>query len=192
MKKIDPKIAAVINKQQNFIIPNVILSFAIAFGLITFFSTSLSFWSVVVGICLAGVFRFLFQEFYAIYLTKKYYHGNIEQMLEDAKEAVAIIDEASDSLDNKYSSNDEEEELSGATELRLEVMAVPDKIYGRYMDIEFYEWLDIKGQDGQPIRFTFKTTEDMSKGRIPSLEPGCILLPPGLVYETDQFTLPKA
>lgn len=190
MKKIDPKIAAVINKQQNFIIPNAILSAALSFGLVAFFTPSFTFWSIVMALCLTGVIRFLLQEFYAIHLTKKYYNGNIEQMLQDAKEAVAFLDEASDSQDNKYSPEVEEE--TGATELRLEILAVPDKIYGRYMDIEFYEWLDIKGADGSPIRFTFKTTEDISKGQIPSLPPGCILIPPGLVYETDQFTMPKA
>jgi len=190
MKKIDPKIAAVIRKQQNFIIPNVILSFAIAFGLIAFFTPSFTFWTIIVGIVLAGVFRFLLQEFYSIHLTKKYYNGNIEQMLHDAKEAVALLDEESDSHDDKYSSDTEE--LTGATELRLKILAVPDKIYARYMDIEFYEWLDIEGSDGNPIRFTFKTTEDMSKGRIPEIEKNCILIPPGLVYESSQFTSPQA
>jgi hypothetical protein len=107
-----------------------------------------------------------------------------------SQDAVAILDEESDSRDNKYSSD--AEELTGATELRLKILAVPDKIFARYMDIEFYEWLDIEGPDGKPIRFTFKTTEDMSKGRIPAIEQNCILIPPGLVYETTQFTSPQA
>ena len=186
MKKIDPRITAILTARQNFIIPNILLSIGIGVLFYVFFCAQQSFAEIGLCIIVTAVSRLLASMMFNRYLEIKYYNGDLEAMLHDSEDALAIIG-------NKNNRSSHEDESHGdAVEMQLEIVNTPDVIYGRYMDTEFYEWLDVKSIDGPPIRFTFKTTEDISKGRVPEIQPGCILIPPGLVYEDLQFTSTKS
>jgi hypothetical protein len=75
----------------------------------------------------------------------------------------------------------EEEEL--ITKITFTIEDQPDNPIGKYMDIDFYEWLDLKGSDGIVKRYKFFGTVDISRDF--TLRTDCILIPPGILYQVE-------
>jgi hypothetical protein len=80
--------------------------------------------------------------------------------------------------------NREQEDVAanGPMLINLEIAGHPDEPVGRYMDHEFYEWLDFKSKDGT-VRAHFFGTVDLKREVF--IPPGCVLLSPGLLYEIE-------
>lgn len=69
------------------------------------------------------------------------------------------------------------------TIINLEIVGHPEQPVGRYMDCEFFEWLDFKTGDDSTIRAHFFGTVDLKREvHIPS---GCLLLSPGILYKIE-------
>lgn len=66
------------------------------------------------------------------------------------------------------------------------IIGKPDTPCARYQDAEIFEWLDVKGEDGVVQRLLFEGTVDMKRGLPNNIEPGTLLLPPGILYKFAQ------
>ena len=73
-----------------------------------------------------------------------------------------------------------------ASQFELTVVNTPEKPIGTYQDHPIFEWIDLQGADEQLHRFSFVGTMDIARGITQPIPNGCILLPPGLVYQVDQ------
>lgn len=76
---------------------------------------------------------------------------------------------------------DDEPEL---TNLLFTIEDQPSQPIGKFLDVEFYEWLDLKDESGTVRRVNFFGTIDVAREF--TLSPRCVLLPPGLLYEFAQ------
>lgn len=71
-------------------------------------------------------------------------------------------------------------------EMVLTIVKTPEKPSGKFMDVPFFEWLDIRGDDGALHRFNFFGTVDMSKGIPAHIPTGTVLIPPGIYYQVEE------
>lgn len=110
-------------------------------------------------------------------LQRLYYGDNIQELVDDANYASKIFDENPKQMESQQSI---------AEIIELTIVNTPDKKFGKFMDCEFYEWLDFKGHDNKIVRGYFKSTIDISNGISQHIPEGCILLAPGLLYQVDE------
>lgn len=132
-------------------------------ALTAFFVAMLSAWLMIK----------LFNKVTLIGLQLFFYGFNSEELQRDAAEAVKFYNEraGTDEVVNK---------------LALKIVGQPEKPAGRYMDAEFYEWIDVEDALGGIHRFSFFGTMDISRGISQKIPDNCILLPPGILYQVDQ------
>jgi hypothetical protein len=138
-------------------------------------SAALLGWSVggfFLGLLLAWLTMKFLNGLTLLILQIKFYgfsHQGAEELLNDSEDAVKAIHAV----------------VPDVNQVMLKIINTPDKPLGRFMDAEFYEWVDVAGQDSIVHRFLFSGTVDMSKGLPQKIADGCILLPPGILYQVD-------
>jgi hypothetical protein len=78
---------------------------------------------------------------------------------------------------------DEDEDDTDVINVDLEIAGHPEKPVGKFMDAEFYEWIDFKF-DGKVRRANFFGTANL-RGDVVLPDRG-VLIQPGLIYQFDQ------
>jgi uncharacterized membrane protein len=103
-----------------------------------------------------------------------FYGSNTDQLLADANEFHAESNEASG-------------EDSGivVNEVTLTIVEVPKTPFGKFMDADIFEWIDVKDKNDETLRLKFFGTMDITNGITQSLPEGCVLLPPGILYQDE-------
>jgi hypothetical protein len=71
-----------------------------------------------------------------------------------------------------------------AHQVQLKIVAYSEP-FGKYKDCPMYDWLDVLGADGKTHRFSYLSTMDIEGGQTFQIPDGCILLPPGILYQVD-------
>lgn len=68
----------------------------------------------------------------------------------------------------------------------MHVENLPETPLGKYMDTDFYEWIDFRDETGKIQRFSFDGTIDMNSSE--SMPPihGVYIVPPGIIYKKDE------
>lgn len=105
------------------------------------------------------------------------YRGNWEKHAEDMNFLA--------SLAKPPAVHPETEPVQKYKTVMMHVENLPETPLGRYMDVDFYEWIDFRDEAGQIQRFKFNGTVDMT-----SLThmPGAYIVPPGIIYKKDDDT----
>ena len=173
MKAIDPRMERVLSSQLKAVFINALLALILSFGVVFYF-WDLSVENFIAACLISFVSNKIFNVITLTYFQRKHYAGNFEEMVKDAEEASEII--------KNYDPSEESTEDQIA-QVSMTIVEVPEKTYGRYMDVDFYEWLKVKGVDGNPVKVTFTGTISLEKGEIPP--PNHIVIPPGLVYQVE-------
>ena len=175
-KSIDPRLAKIV-KWQSWL--TVINAFVVSAAAISISNEMLgwSFGGFCLGLALAWVGMKVMNAITLFLLQVKYY-GFSE------KGAAELAADAEDAMRGEDTTAAVEPEDT-VNQVMLKIVNTPEKILGRFMDAEFYEWIDVAGEDKIVHRFSFTGTIDMSRGVPQKLEDGCILLPPGILYQVD-------
>lgn len=175
MKPIDPRMEKILRTQGKMIVVNIIISVIVgAYVASNYLGENI--WGFLGGLIFSSILVRILNAVTLMWLQNKHYGNDIEEMVEDAEHAVNFIN---------GKTYEEPEEIT-VDKVQLTIVDTPDQIFGRYMDHEFYEWLDVKGVDDKIVRFNFKSTMDVSRGISQEIPAGCILLPPGLLYQVDE------
>lgn len=170
MREIDPRMERVLTGQLKATFINAILAIIISFG------STLYFWDYgLENFVLAAISSFVLNKLLNFitlsYFQWKNYRGHYAEMVDDATYASDLITKSV------------EQDESPLQQLSITIMNTPEKTAGRYMDVDFYDWLDVKGIDGNPVRVTFNGTISLENGDIPPQ--GSIVIPPGLIYQVE-------
>lgn len=102
------------------------------------------------------------------------YRGNWEKHSEDMNFLA--------SLAKPPSEHPETEPVQKYKTVMMHVENLPESPLGRYMDVDFYEWIDFRDEHGQIQRFKFNGTVDMNAL---THMPGVYIVPPGIIYKKD-------
>ena len=171
---INPRMQKIVKYQRFAAVLNAVLTFWIATSVIgTYFPDSGDITKFFLGIVGGFVCFRLFNIISLVILQLYFYRGKTEEMIEDAEQA--LIETAPK----------EKSAAPTTQQVSVKIVNTPDKIHGRYMDAEFYEWIEIEKPDGGTVRCTFSGTLDMSKGTPSYIPPKNFLIPPGILYQVD-------
>lgn len=127
--------------------------------------------ALVVGwiLCRLGIMfmTFFWQHFY--------YDGDYAQIIKEADDMVAQRSQPDAPLLSAPPGN----------QVMLKITTVPENIMGYFMETPFYEWIEVLGSDGGNVRMNFFGTMDLKNGITHAIPQGCILLPPGILYQVE-------
>jgi hypothetical protein len=173
MREIDPRMERVLTGQLKATFINAFLAIIVSFG------SMLYFWEFnAENFILAAISSFVLNKLFNMitlaYFQHKNYHGHYAEMVSDAAYASSLIEK---SVEEDMSEGPQLQQLS------VTIMGTPEKTTGKYMGVDFYEWLAVKGDDGKPVKIVFAGTISLENGDIPP--PGSIVLPPGLIYQVE-------
>ena len=173
MKEIDPRMERVLTGQLKATFINAFLAIIVSFG------STLYFWDYgLENFVLAALASFVLNKLLNMitlsYFQYKNYHGHYSEMIEDAAYASSLIEK---SVAEDLNAGPQLQQLS------VTIMETPEKTTGKYMGVDFYEWLTVKGQDDKPVKIVFAGTISLENGDIPP--PNSIVLPPGLIYQVE-------
>lgn len=171
MKTIDPKMERLINSQLKAVFVNAILAIIISFTAV-FSNYSFDFVPLFGAMVLTFIVSKILNFITLTFLKLKIYGSDVDKMVEDAEFASGVLGQVTD-----------EKESPEILELQLTIVDTPEKPYGKYMDMEFFEWLDIKGITEKVERCTYVGIADTKNMK--AIPPGQIILPPGLIYQVE-------
>lgn len=193
-KKLDPKILQVSKARRSLLFPKLIIANGLAAIIVGLYVEQFTLAPIISMLFLGLFFRIIFTFIQDRHLAKKYYGGNIAEMLDALRELnnffnsdVEMTSKVPESIPEESS---EKEELLGSENVErvtMKVVKTSEAQYGRYMDVEFYEWIEVETPQGEILRFDFKTTQPIKKGVPNDVPVGCLLIPPGLIYESKQL-----
>lgn len=111
-----------------------------------------------------------------------YYFGLISTIIVVAYTYRAHPDKILEELEPLTTKTDVAPELVEETAILTEstIVALPENFLGTYKDFQFYEWLDLKYDDGTVRRVFFEGIADINYPV--TVQKDCILLAPGLLY----------
>ena len=172
MKEIDPRMERVLTGQLKATFVNAILAIIISCGTVFYF-WDFGIENFIAGAIISFVLSKLFTIITLSYFQYKNYHGHYTEMVDDAAYASKLIEQSVTEDNNE----------SQLQQLSITIMGTPDKPIGKYKDVEFFEWLAVKGEDGRPVKLTFTGTMSLEDGEIPPK--GSVVIPPGLIYQVE-------
>ena len=136
------------------------------------FTNTVLRWLAVLGLTFVGA-KWL-NNLSLIVINMIVYRGDIE--------AAAL--EATDTTANPSPPEEFAQTPAARTEMmNFLIVDKPDAPYARYQDADIFEWLDVEDDTGTVRRMLFEGTVDMKKGLPNHIEPGTLLLPPGILYK---------
>ena len=133
-------------------------------------------WYSLFGSFFAGLLISQFIKYMALqYLRAIHYPNNPQGFIDDTMAAYEYYDE----LDRQEQNGSP---VSESGEVILEVIETSNPPIAMFMDAPIFEWISVKGHDGNPYKFTFFSTMDIKNNprRIPE---DCIMLLPGILYQ---------
>ena len=102
------------------------------------------------------------------------YRGNAQQMELDIR--------SFHGGEAKELPEDTQEEKPSVKKLEWTVISTAEKPLGKYMDADFFEWIELQDENSLSIRFEFDGTADMKIGAA-NLRSDQILIEPGILYK---------
>jgi uncharacterized membrane protein len=172
MKTIDPKMERLINSQLKAVFVNAILAIIISFTAV-FTNYSFDFVPLFGAMVMTFIVSKILNFISLTFLKMKIYGSDVDKMVADAEFASGVLGQVTE----------EETEGPQTVELQLTIVDTPEKPYGKYMDTDFFEWLDIRGITEKVERCTYVGIADIKN--IKAIPPGQIVLPPGLIYQVE-------
>lgn len=173
MSQIDPRIDKILKYRNWAIIFNGIIVSYLTYILFAFYF-EFSIPGFIISLVSGSFFVRVLNIIATAIIQYRVYHGDIKQLHQDAQVAVKVF----------------ENRMSGVTEhfeeKSITIEGMPEVQLGKFMDVPFYEWLDITGADKIKKRFFFSGTMDISNGISFAVPPGNILFPPGILYEIEK------
>lgn len=130
------------------------------------------FLSFLGSMCTAWIFMKVFTYGITFILQLVFYGTDFQTMMKDAQAAAQIL------------SRKEAPSSSVANQVSLKITAHSEP-FGKYKDCPMYDWLDVIGADEKTHRFSYHSTMDIEAGQTFQIPDGCILLPPGIMYQVD-------
>ena len=181
MRELDPRIVQLIKEQRRgatFItIGSAVVSTLMAnsfFGGMTLVTFIVSF---IIGYFLmqGGMF------FLTMYLQNKFYQNDLEGFIRDVQDAVEHYSRKSDDPKTECTMKDVEEDMPGS--FTVVILNKPEKPIGYFQDAPIYDWLDVRGDNDEVLHFEYEGVMNIKEGEPITLEPGRLLISPGIVYK---------
>jgi hypothetical protein len=120
-------------------------------------------------------------------LKRIFYGSDSAGFIQDAKDAFEFYDK------NKKSLEAEDQQMRDGAhpdklgkEIAIKILRTAEGVLGRYMDEDFFEWIEIADENNVPVKLSFIGTMDLSKGLTRPVPAGCLLIEPGVLYGTEE------
>ena len=174
-RHIDPKIKGIMKWQLRLIFINFFLAIFAGWALGQLFIDPEAhpvWFGLASGVAAALLIR-LFNFISLVFLQVWFYGANVDSLVNDADHAVHVMNNTRPPPI---------ESAPNVEQLEFRVIKKARKPLGRFMDHDFYEWIEIV-RDGAPLRLYFEGTLDMKKATVKDIPPDCLVLPPGIIYK---------
>lgn len=168
---LNPRVQRIIKWQNTAMIANAIIAVTFSiFVIAPLFDYVTAFF---IALLTAWVLIRVLNAITLLSLQFLFYGAKFQELAHDAAEAAKFFNEQAADTG------------STVNRLALKIVATPEKPMGRFMDAEFYEWIDVEGvgREGEIHRFSFNGTMDLSRGIVCPIPDNCILFPPGILYQ---------
>lgn len=127
-----------------------------------------------ISLAAAWVLSRLGISFMSFFWSHFYYNGDTNQIIKEADAMSDYYDQKSKTL------LDQPGEM-----MMLKITDVPKDPLGFFMDAPFYEWIEVLAADGKNLKMNFFGTMDLKSGATHAIPDGCVLLPPGILYQVE-------
>mgnify|MGYP001393129737 CR=1 FL=1 len=177
-RHIDPRIKAIMRWQFKFIFINffVALFAGWAIGQLLVDPAAHPVWFGLTSGALATIFIRVFNYTSLVLLQFWYYRLDVSSLVSDSENAMHVMNGTSPPPI-------ESDPKAQVHEFRVTKKA--RKPLGRYMDHDFYEWIEIARGEARE-RLYFDGTIDLKKATVKDIPGDCLILPPGIIYRAQQ------
>ncbi len=129
-------------------------------------------WGMLVGMTIVGT-KWL-NNISLVVINMIVYGGDMEGAAREAMENTPEVG----TLPENFAQVPKQPEL-----VNFIIVNKPEAPYAKYQDADIFEWLEVEDELGAVRRMEFEGTVDMKKGIPANIEPGTLLLPPGILYK---------
>ena len=159
-----------------------VAGFILAVVLATLIASSVPTDSVLLKIAIGFISTWLFTRVFVMLAPPiaKFiaYRGNWHKCAQDMNFLV--------SLTKPQAEQPETEPVEKYKTVVMHVENLPESPIGKFMDTDFYEWIDFRDEDGQIQRFKFDGTINMDSFQNTPVIHGVYIVPPGIIYKKDE------
>jgi hypothetical protein len=119
--------------------------------------------------------------FLSTFILKRIFYGSdTETFLNDARDEFTEYDNR---IKKNIKTLEQQNEVAPTEQISIKITSTSE-VYGRYLDKDFFEWIEVANLEGESVRLFFVGTMDISKGITRPVPDGCMLLEPGVLYGT--------